>query len=260
MFHVKRVLREEEGEGSPGGAAVETKPEPQDDGRLDRLAAKLDEQGEAMRSFFAGLQQHQAPRQAPQVDDDQRRKAAEEFFNDPLTHTQRIAAMTAQQLQQQREMQEWPQKVEQAKDKVRGTDAKIFDRYADEIQKYVQQYDQMHWTNPETWKQALNAAKVAHFDDIVEEKRKLAERDHDGPGVPGPKGQPKPKEAELTDEELTMAAKLRLTPEEYKKGKALREKDQRDPTTGYDITGSVWGEAITFDSDFKRRQEMKRAS
>lgn len=268
MFHVKHTLfAEDDSEQLTGGGS------PTEDGGLAKLAAKLDgfvekseERGAATDQALGQIGQFLSRQQPkPQANDDVRAKANEEFFNDPLKATQQAAQQAAhaaahaatQQLRQER----WQPDVEAAKTKVRGADPKLWDKYEDEIKTYVQQYEAGHWTNPETWNQAVNSVKAKHMDDIFEERRQLQERDPDGPGVPSPKGSPGAvKEDALSEGEQKAADIFQMTDDEYKKSKKEYEADQDAPQMGRGMLKSSWADVILFDSAAADRKAARNAS
>lgn len=220
------------------------------DDPITRLTRAVETQGETLRKLQA---QAPPPPPVPGPPAPPDKKAIEkQFWENPLDMVAAISQHAVQTAIQQHGQVGQDTLVETAKQQVRALDPDVWDKFYIEIEAKVSEAVQPQFRGSvNVWKNAFNLVKGEHVSDIVKMKTaKLAApaAAGDGPAPPSPKAAPAPREEPLTEDQKSIADKLGLSHDEYRRG---IENYANQPGK---IAASSWDQVITFDSAKKRRE------
>lgn len=168
-----------------------------------------------------------------------------QFYQDPVRNSVDIARSVVEDAMRRNNSGQ-DTLVRVAKDTVRNQSdesRRIFQEWEAEIQTYVDAAGPGFASNVTVWENAYNLTRGKHIDDILgwrgqtpptEPPRAPAVhiREGAGPASPSPRAPAAPKATELSAEEKTVAKKMGLTEDQYRKGKEHYEGQndmQRDP-------------------------------
>jgi len=188
----------------------------------DQLAKTNDE----LSRLKGSLHQNQ-PRPQPVNQQVSKEDMEKQFWADPLNTSMTIAKYASQQAYEaaRREMGLSLEALsELAKEKVRGSDPEIFDKFQGEIEAMVATVPEQFKQNANVWRNAFNTVKGNHMDEII--RMKAAPRapgSGDGLVSVGHRQAPAPKQKALNDDQAAFATKLGLTQDEYRRGLELVE-------------------------------------
>lgn len=234
-------LFEETATGDGDGATL---PEVKDT-ELDQLKARLAQQDTELSTLKQTLQQRPAPQpQQPQQKQPTKQELEKEFWADPLGKLGELAQVVRNNtLAEVQAMQHEPL-TDLAKQKARETDPEVFDALEVQVLAKIQDIPKQYHTNTTLWVNALNQVKGENLDKVMEIRGKGGQRQPhspDGPAPTSPRNLPVTKKTLLPDE-AEIARKMKLTPEQYLRGKEF-----------YANQEDMWKGVVTFDSQFDRR-------
>jgi hypothetical protein len=234
-------LFEEAADGDGDGATL---PEVKDT-ELDQLKARLAQQDTELSTLKQTLQQRPAPQPQPVPQKPPSKAELEkEFWADPLGKLGELAQVVRNNtLAEVQAMQHEPL-TDLAKQKARETDPEVFDALEVQVLAKIQDIPKQYHTNTTLWVNALNQVKGENLDKVMEIRGKSGQRaPHlpDGPAPTSPRNLPTTKKT-LQPEEAEIARKMKLTPEQYLRGKEF-----------YANQEDMWKGVVTFDSQFDRR-------
>lgn len=246
-------LREQEGETAAGGGAPDGMPPA--DTELDALKKKLEQQaGEIgkMKEAFASqpIQAQNPPLQPQQPGRPDPKEIEKQFWKDPLNTTAAIAQQVAREMVGGLAASSHDNQVATAKMIAMQDPAnkKIYDRYAVDVEAKLATVAPQFRTNPTVWTNAITMVKGEKMEEIMKERGGApAARINDGPSSPSSRPAPPSPTTKLTPEEQRMARNLKLTDEQYSRGKARYENQEKS-----------WGDVVTFDSLEKRNADRNK--
>lgn len=207
---------------------------------IERMSQELQESKAEVERMRNALRAAPATTQAPPQNLPTKQDLETAFFKDPLGFSAAIATHAASNNPSMDTL------IEVARREARGEgeDAEIFDKYYTEIEQQVASLAPQFRTNVHVWRNAFRIVAGAHMRDILNERRGSvapAIRIKDGPAAPNTREASAPSPIKLTPEQENMARQLHLTPDEYRHGMEVLEKQaSKGP--------SPWDEVITIDN------------
>lgn len=232
-------------------------PAPQQKDDTAALRAEIERRGREVEELKRRVMAPPAPAASGQPLDATQLKT--EFFKNPLEMSAAIAQRAVMEAQARQGAANYDTLLAIAKSEARKGSEDVWDKFSNEIEMMVKaSVDPQFHTNINVWKNALTQVKGQHIDEILEmRKQQVPAETSRGPALHisregGPaqssRSAPIPPKEKLSSEELDVARKLRITPEQYIEGKRFLEgQSEKGP--------SSWDKYITTDSREKRRQD-----
>lgn len=231
---------EEKGGGGGGGAPTAHSTDFEDTKKLMEEMRELRDQVKATQQTS---QTSPSPPAAPPPTGRPltREEMEQQYWKDPLSSTAAIAQHAANSIARQFQEGLGPsmQALEEiAKQEARKIDSATFDKYLPQIEAKMSLAPKQFRSNPQTWKNAFNAVRGENFEEISKGRQAAPPGTTDGPGMSAPRRTHSTTPgSSLTEEELAIAKKLKISAKDYEHGKQLVN-DQ----------GNAWNSVFTFES------------
>lgn len=159
------------------------------------------------------------------------------YWKDPIGYLQMAMGYTLQQAQNANA----DVLADVAKDRVRASDPEVWDALESIIMAKMTDVAPQYRANATVWQNAFNMAKGENMQKVLELKgNKKVVPTQDGPMPVTSKAPAAPAAAKLSDDEALFAKKMKLSADQYNKGKEF-----------YNNQEAMWNSVITFDSDVK---------
>jgi hypothetical protein len=173
------------------------------------------------------------------------------FWKDPLNTSAAIAQRVAMETMSRYQQQNFETMVESAKS-LALADPKlklVYEKFPVDVEAKLANVDPQFRTNATVWKNAIIMVRGEKADELMKHQSSAPKPGQgDGPAPANHRTAPAPPTtSKLTEDEKKWAANLKLSEEQYAKGKERYENQEQR-----------WGDVITFDSMERRRQDALR--